>query len=115
MTRIKGGITTRARHKKILHKAKGYWMSRSKQIKKAYEAVLHAGEYAYIGRKTKKRYFRKLWIIRINAAVRKAGLTYGQFIHLLKTKKIMLDRKVLGQIAVEKPAIFEQIVESVKK
>jgi len=115
MTRVKGGIVTKAKHKKILKQAKGYWMSRSTQIKKAYEAVLHAGEYAYFGRRIKKRQFRKLWIIRINAAVRAAGLTYSQFIHSLKQKNIQLDRKILGQLAVEKPAIFEKIVSSVKK
>lgn len=110
---MKSGITTHRRHKKVLKQAKGYWMSRSKQFKKAKEAVLHAGEYAFAGRKNRKRDFRKLWIIRLNAAVRNKGLTYSKFINLLKQKKIGLDRKVLSQIAVEQPKIFEKIVEKV--
>ncbi len=115
MVRVKSGITTHRRHKKVLKQAKGYWMSRSKQFKKAKEAVLHAGEYAFAGRKNKKRDFRKIWIIRLNAAVRNEGLTYSKFINLLKQKKIGLDRKVLAQIAVEHPKIFEKIVDQVKK
>ena len=114
MVRIKGGTTTRAKHKKVFKLAKGYWMTRSKHIKKAKEAVLHAGEYAYAGRKRKKRDFRQLWIIRLNAAVRSMGLTYSKFVNLLKAKKISLDRKVLAQIAVDHPKIFEKIVEKVK-
>lgn len=114
MVRIKGGTTTRAKHKKVLKLAKGYWMTRSKHIKKAKEAVLHAGEYAFAGRKRKKRDFRQLWIIRLNAAVRSMGLTYSKFVNLLKTNKIALDRKVLAQIAVEHPKVFEKIVEKVK-
>lgn len=115
MVRVKSGITTHRRHKKVLKQAKGYWMSRGKQFKKAKEAVLHAGEYAFAGRKNKKRDFRKLWIIRLNAAVRNSGLTYSKFINLLRQKKIGLDRKVLAQIAVEQPKIFEKIVDQVKK
>ncbi|MBI4004631.1 50S ribosomal protein L20 [Candidatus Roizmanbacteria bacterium] len=114
MVRIKGGVVTKRKHKKILKLAKGYWMTRSKQIKKAKEAVLHAGEYAFAGRKRRKRDFRQLWIIRLNAAVRNAGLTYNSFIHLLKEKNVLLDRKVLAQIAVEYPKTFEKIVEKVK-
>lgn len=115
MVRIKGGLTTRRKHKKILRRAKGYWMSRHRQIKKAYEAVFHAGEYAYKGRKLKKRQFRKLWIMRLNAAVLPAGLTYSRFINLLKKKQINLDRKILAQIAVEHPHVFAKIVEETKK
>ncbi|OGK57386.1 50S ribosomal protein L20 [Candidatus Roizmanbacteria bacterium RIFCSPLOWO2_02_FULL_38_10] len=115
MARIKGGLTTRRKHKKILKQAKGYWMSRGKQIKKAKEAVLHAGEYAYIGRKLKKRNFRKLWIMRINAVVSQSGLKYNKFIRLLKTKHVDLDRKILAKLAVEKPDIFKQIVDTIKK
>src|SRR5205823_5733880 len=96
---------TRRRHKKVLKQAKGYWMSRSKQFKKAKEAVLHAGEYAFAGRKLKKRDFRKLWIIRLNAAVRENGLTYSKFINQLKQKKIELDRKILAQLATEHPQL----------
>lgn len=114
MVRIKGGVTTRRRHKKVLKQAKGYWMTRHKQFKKAKEAVLHAGQYAFAGRKNKKRDFRRLWIIRINAAIRPLGLTYSSFISKLKSKKVELDRKVLAQIAVEQPKVFEKIVEKIK-
>lgn len=114
MARIKGGVTTRRKHKKVLKLAKGYWMTRHKQFKKAKEAILHAGEYAFAGRKNKKRDFRKLWIIRLNAATRSLGVTYSQFIAMLRSKKIALDRKVLAQIAVEYPRIFEKIIENVK-
>ena len=88
-------------------------MTRHKQFKKAKEAVLHAGEYAFAGRKLKKRDFRTLWIIRLNAALRELGLTYSKFINLLSTKKIELDRKVLSQIVVEHPEVFKKIVEKV--
>lgn len=114
MARVKSGITTRRRHKKVLKQAKGYWMSRSKQFKKAKETVLHAGEYAFAGRKRRKRDFRRLWILRINAAVRAQGLTYSQFISLLKKKNVELDRKILSQLAVEHPQVFQKIVEKVK-
>ena len=106
MVRIKSGIATKKKHRKVLRLAKGYWMTRHKQFKKAKEAVLHAGEYAFAGRKRKKRDFRSLWITRLNAAVRENGLTYSKFINLLKAKKIELDRKVLSQIALEYPAVF---------
>lgn len=114
MVRIKGGVTTRRRHKKLLKQAKGYRMTRHKQVKKAYEAVLHAGEYAYKGRKRRKGDFRRLWIVRVNAAVRPFGLTYSTFIARLKTQKIDLDRKILAKIAVEHPRVFAHIVEKVK-
>ena len=114
MARVKGGMTTRRKHKKVLKLAKGYWMSRSKQIKKAKEAVLHAGQYAFNGRKLKKRDFRQLWIVRLNAAVRQAGLSYSKFIALLKAKNVAIDRKVLSQIAVDHPQVFTKIVEKLK-
>ncbi len=114
MARVKGGTTTKRKHKKILKLAKGYWQSRSKQFKKAKEAALHAGQYAYVGRKDKKGDFRRLWIVRLNAAVRERGLTYSQFVNLLKKKNIGLDRKVLSQIAVEYPKMFDKIVDQVK-
>ncbi len=115
MVRVKGGITTHRRHKKVKRLAKGYWQSRSKQYKKAKEAALHAGEYAFAGRKRKKRDFRRLWIIRLNAAVRNYGLTYSVFIQQLKQKNIQLDRKILAQLAAEYPEIFKQIVQQVTK
>ncbi|OGK20036.1 50S ribosomal protein L20 [Candidatus Roizmanbacteria bacterium RIFCSPHIGHO2_02_FULL_37_13b] len=113
MARVKGGVTTRAKHKKILKQTKGYWMSRSKQIKKAKEAVLHAGEYAFFGRKLKKRQFRKLWIIRINAALSNLDLKYGKFINMLSKKNIIIDRKILAKLALEHPKIFSAIVKRV--
>lgn len=112
--RIKTGPRTKQRHKKILNLAKGFWMSRSTQIKKASEAVLHAGQYAYEGRKNRKRDFRSLWIVRINAAAKEAGMSYSQFINGLSKKKIEVDRKILAQIAVEHPQIFKKIVDHVK-
>lgn len=114
MVRVKSGIATKKKHKKLLRLAKGYWMTRHKQFKKAKEAVLHAGEYAFSGRKRKKRDFRALWIVRLNAAVREMGLTYSKFIQALAAKKVALDRKVLSQIAVDYPEVFKKIVDRVK-
>ena len=114
MVRIKGGVRTRARHKKILKLAKGFWMTRHKQFKKAKEAVLHAGEYAFMGRKLRKRDFRQLWIIRMNAALRNLGTKYSVFIKKLKDNKIELDRKILSQLAVEHLEVFKKIVEKAK-
>ncbi len=114
MVRVKSGTWTRKRHKKVLKQAKGFWMTRHKQFKKAKEAVLHAGEYAFAGRKDKKSEFRTLWIIRLNAALRKLGLTYSVFVNGLKKKNIQLDRKILSKIALEHPDIFELIVKQAK-
>jgi large subunit ribosomal protein L20 len=114
MVRVKSGILTKKKHRKVLKLAKGYWMTRHKQFKKAKEAVLHAGEYAFAGRKRKKRDFRRLWIIRLSTAVRELGFKYSQFIKMLKDKKIEIDRKILSQIAVEYPQIFKKICEKVK-
>ncbi len=114
MVRVKGGITTRRKHKKVLKSAKGYWMSRHKQFKKAKEAALHAGVYAFAGRKAKKRDFRQLWIIRINAALRELGTTYSVFVNKLAQNKVSLDRKILSQLAVEHPAIFKKLVSDLK-
>jgi len=114
MVRVKSGILTKKKHRKVLKLAKGYWMTRHKQFKKAKEAILHAGEYAFAGRKRKKREMRRLWITRLNAAVRRLGLKYSQFIKMLNDKKIEIDRKILSQIAVDYPKIFEKIVAFVK-
>ncbi len=114
MVRVKGGMTTRRKHKKTLKLAKGYWMTRSKQIKKAKEAVLHADQYSFLGRKRTKRNMRQLWIIRLNAALRLAGMSYSKFVPLLKKNNIGLDRKVLSQIAAEYPTVFEKLVAKVK-
>ncbi len=114
MVRVKSGLQSKRRHKKVLKLAKGYWMTRHKQFQKAKEAVLHAGEYAFKGRKSKKREFRKLWIIRVNAAVRTLGLTYSQFIQKLNAKKVGIDRKILSKLALDYPKVFEKVVEKVK-
>jgi len=111
MTRVKS--LEQKKHRKILKLAKGYWMTRHKQFKKAMEAVLHAGEYAFAGRKRKKRDMRRLWIIRLNAALRLMGIKYSSFIKILKDKKIEIDRKILANIAVNYPQIFEAMVKKI--
>ncbi|MBI2405684.1 50S ribosomal protein L20 [Candidatus Microgenomates bacterium] len=112
MARVKS--PTRRRHKKILKAAKGFRQARRKRYQTAREAVLHAGQYAYIGRKQRKRNFRTLWIERLNAAVREEGLTYSTFIAGLRKANINLDRKILSQLAIEEPETFSKIVERVK-
>ena len=111
--RIKTGTTRHRKHKKILKMAKGYRMSRHKHIKVAKESVLHAGEYAFAGRKLKKRNFRKLWIMRINAALKSFDLSYSKFINLLNKAKIKLNRKVLADLALNNPKVFEKIVKTI--
>lgn len=113
--RTKGGVKTRQRHKKVLDLAKGYRMSRHKQFKVAKQAVLHAGEYAFMGRKLRKRNFRQLWITRINAGLSGMEISYSRFIKALKDNNIEIDRKILALFAAEKPEIFKKIVASVKK
>ena len=111
--RVKRGVTSHRRHKRLLERAKGYRGGRSKLFKEAHQAVVHAGADAYRGRKEKKRQMRSLWIIRINAALEPHNISYSQFIGKLKSKKIDLDRKVLSQIAIEDPKSFEAIVKKV--
>ena len=110
MARVKRGVTSHARHKRVLELAKGYYGRRKNTIRIARQAVEKAGQYAYRDRKVKKRNFRALWIQRINAAVRMEGLTYGRFIHGLKLANIELDRKVLADIAYHEPEAFKAIV-----
>jgi large subunit ribosomal protein L20 len=110
MARVKRGTTTKARHKRILEQAKGYYGRRKNTIRIARQAVEKAGQYAYRDRKVKKRSFRALWIQRINAAVRAEGLTYGQFMHGLKLAGVDLDRKVLADIAMHEADAFRAIV-----
>ena len=114
MPRIKRGVTTRAKHKRILENAKGYYGRRNNVFRVANEAVMRAGQYAYRDRRNKKRVFRSLWITRINAAVRAEGLTYGQFIHALKLANIDLDRKVLADIAMHEAEAFSAIIAQAK-
>jgi large subunit ribosomal protein L20 len=110
MARVKRGTTTKARHKRLLDQAKGYYGRRKNTIRIARQAVEKAGQYAYRDRKVKKRSFRALWIQRINAAVRLEGLTYGQFMHGLKLAGVDLDRKVLADIAMHEGDAFRAIV-----
>jgi large subunit ribosomal protein L20 len=102
------------RHRKIKKQVKGYKHAARKRVKVAKEAILHAGQYAYVGRKLRKRDLRRLWIVRINAATREHGLTYNKLISALKSKKIELDRKILADIAVNDPETFKKIVSEVK-
>ncbi len=114
MARVKRGVTAHAKHKKVLKAAKGHFGRRKNAIKTARQSVEKAGQYAYIGRKQKKRNFRSLWIQRINAAVREAGMTYGVFIHGLTKAGITIDRKMLADIAMKEPDAFKTIIEQAK-
>ena len=112
MSRVKRGVTSHARHKKVLKQAKGYYGRRKNTIRVAKQAVEKAGQYAYRDRKVKKRTFRALWIQRINAAARANGMTYGRLMDGLKKAGIELDRKVLADIAVHEPQAFQGLVEA---
>lgn len=114
MARVKRGVTSHAKHKKLLESAKGYRGGRSKNIKEATSATLHAGEYAFAGRKQKKRQFRRLWILQLGNAVRAEDMSYSSFMSALKTKNIKLDRKILAELAVNNINDFKKIVSSVK-
>ena len=114
MARVKRGVTARARHKKTLKAAKGYYNARRKVYRVAKQAVTKALQYAYIGRKQKKRQFRTLWIARINAASRANGMSYSRFMNGLMKAGITLDRKVLADIAVHDAAGFAALVEKAK-
>ena len=117
MPRVKTGVVRRRAHKKILKQNKGYRGSNSKLIKRAKEANLHAGQYAYVGRKLRKRDMRKLWIIRVNAALTKfeSNLTYSRFINGLKKASIALNRKMLSQLAINDEKAFKDIITIVEK
>ena len=114
MPRVKRGVTARARHRKVLKKAKGYYGARSRVYRVAKQAVIKAAQYAYQGRKQRKRQFRSLWIIRINAAVREFGLSYSKFINGLKLANIAIDRKILADIAVHDKSAFAEVINQVK-
>jgi len=113
--RVPTGTVRRRGHKKILKLAKGFWMMRHRRFKTAKEAVMHAGQYAYNGRRIRRRDIRKLWIVRLNAALKPYDFTYSRFINQLKTKKIELNRKILSELAVSDPNTFKFIVQSVTK
>ena len=112
MPRVKRGTVRRAKRKKLLARAKGFYQTKSKLYRQAKESVDTAAKYAYVGRKNKKRDFRRLWVVRINAAARENGITYGRLIDGLKKAGIELDRKVLADIAVKEPATFKGLVEA---
>jgi large subunit ribosomal protein L20 len=114
MARVKRGVTTHAKHKRILEDATGYYGRRKNTIRVARQAVEKAGQYAYRDRKVKKRNFRALWIQRINAAVRMEGITYGQFMHGLKLAGVELDRKVLADMAMNEAQVFSTIIAQAK-
>ncbi|CAN5162676.1 50S ribosomal protein L20 [soil metagenome] len=114
MARVKRGVVARARHKKVLDKAKGYYGARRKVYRVAKQAVIKAGQYAYRDRRQRKRQFRALWITRINAAARMHGLSYSRLMAGLKRAEIDLDRKVLADIAVQDPQGFAAIAEAAK-
>jgi large subunit ribosomal protein L20 len=115
MPRVKRGVTARARHKKILKAAKGYRGARSRVLRAAVQAVTKAGQYAYRDRKQKKRDFRALWIVRINAATRRSDMTYSRFIAGLIKANIALNRKVLADLAITDPVAFDKLVEKAKQ
>lgn len=112
MARVKS--TASRKHREVLKRAKGFKQSRSSRFRVAQEALLHAGQYAFAGRKRKKRDLRSLWIVRLNAAVREEGLSYSKFVAALKKEKIEIDRKILADIAVKDPTTFKEIVSKVK-
>jgi large subunit ribosomal protein L20 len=114
MARVKRGVTARARHKKVLAKAKGYYGARSRVYRVAKQAVIKAAQYAYRDRRNRKREFRALWIIRVNAAARAHDISYSVFMNGLKKAGITIDRKVLADIAVHDKAAFTALVEQAK-
>ncbi len=114
MPRVKRGVTASKRRSKVIKAAKGYKWRRKSTFKAAKQAVMKARKYAYRDRRNKKRTFRRLWILRLNNALRELGLKYSTFIQTLKVKKIDLDRKVLSQMAIENPETFAKFIEKVK-
>lgn len=114
MPRVKRGVTSQKRHKKVLKQAKGYYGARSRCIRTAKQAVTKAGQYAYRDRRTRKRQFRRLWIVRINAAARENGLSYSRFMSGLQKAGIEIDRKLLADLAVHDAAAFTELAEQAK-
>ena len=114
MARVKRGVTARAKHRKVLDKAKGYYGARRKVFRAAKQAVIKAGQYAYRDRRQRKRQFRALWIARLNAAAREQGLSYSRLIHGLKLADIDVDRKILADIAVHDQEAFAAIAAAAK-
>ncbi len=114
MARVKGGTISRARHKKVMKQAKGYFGSKHRLYRTANEQVMHSGKYAYRDRKQKKRDFRKLWITRINAACRQNDISYSKFINGLTKAEVDINRKMLSEIAIDNPAAFTELVNVAK-
>ena len=114
MARVKGAMMTRKRRNKVLKLAKGYWGAKSKHFKMAKQAVMKSGNYAFAGRKQKKRDFRRLWIARINAQAKVNGMNYSRFMYGLKKANIDLNRKILAELAVSDPAAFAELVVKAK-
>ena len=112
--RVKGGVRTRQRHKKIIRQTKGYWGSRHRLFRRANEAWLKSQWYAYRDRRRRRRDLRRLWIVRINAAARQNGISYSRFMHGLKQAEIALDRKVLADLAVHDAAAFAKLADMAK-
>ena len=115
MARVKGAMMTRKRRKKVLKLAKGYWGSKSRHFKMAKQAVMKSGNYAYIGRKQRKRDFRRLWITRISAACHMNGMNYSTFMNGLKKANVAINRKMLAELALNDQAAFTQLTELAKK
>lgn len=115
MARVKTARTTRARHKKVIKQAKGYFGAKHYRYRNAKQAVMKSGMYAYVGRKDKKSNFRKLWITRINAAARMNGITYSTLINGLKKANVVINRKMLAELAVSDSKAFAELVEVAKK
>jgi large subunit ribosomal protein L20 len=115
MPRVKRGVQARAKHKKVLAKAKGYYGARSRVYRVANQAVIKAGQYAYRDRRVKKRTFRSLWIARINAAARECGLSYSRFINGLSKAEVEIDRKVLADLAVHDKTAFSALADKAKE
>lgn len=115
MARVKRGVTARKRHKKVLKQAKGYYGAKSKLYRVANQAVMKSLSYAYVGRKQRKRQFRRMWITRINAAARANGMNYSTFINGLKKANIEINRKMLSEMAVNDPEGFAKLVEIAKE
>ena len=114
MTRVRNGVVTKQRHKKILKEARGYFGSKHREFKSAKEQLMHAGQYAYRDRRQKKREFRKLWIVRINAACRENEISYSRFIEGLNKAGLEINRKMLSEIAINDPKAFSELVKVAK-
>jgi large subunit ribosomal protein L20 len=113
--RVKTGVVRRQKHKKVLEANEGYRLTYSKTYRRAHEAFMHAGQYAYEGRKERKRQMRQIWIMRINAALREMGFVYKDFIHKATEAKMEVDRKILADLVISEPEAFKSIVEQVMK